>query len=119
MRYVGIKGKVWERVKASVRRREKDCYSCGAKNLQGQNAHSGHYKPVGLVGSNNYWSWHPTFIHLQCGRCNGAGQGMAVEYRKHLVHDYGESVVEEFDAEYRKVRPIKDWQEVINRFNAL
>jgi hypothetical protein len=116
MRYVGKKGKAWEEVKKSVRRREKDCYTCGAKDLQGQNAQAGHYKPVALVGSNNKWSWHPKFIHLQCGRCNGAGAGMAIEYRSHLVRDYSEEEVQEFDNNYRKVNPVKDWDEIIKTF---
>lgn len=116
MRYKGIKGRTWEIVKASIRSREKDCYTCPAKELVGQNAQAGHYKPVALVGSNNFWSWHPMFIHLQCGRCNGAGAGMQVEYREHLVHDYGETMVKEFDDSYRKVNPVKDWDAVMQAF---
>jgi hypothetical protein len=114
-RYNGLKGKAWEAVKRRTRGREKNCYTCPAQNLQGQNAQAGHYKPVALVGSNNRWSWDERFIHLQCGRCNGAGAGMAIEYRAHLVADYGEATVMEFDANYRKVDPVKDWQEVIDR----
>lgn len=119
MRYVGIKGKVWESVVKSVRRNEKDCYTCPAKDLVSYNAQAGHYKPVALVGSNNVWSWHPTFIHLQCGRCNGAGAGMQVEYRAHLVRDYGAVIVKEFDENYRKVNPVKDWGAVKATFDAL
>lgn len=119
MRYVGIKGKAWAAVKASVRRREKDCYTCDNKNLQGKNAQAGHYRPVGHVGSNNRWSWDPRFIHLQCSRCNGAGQGMQVEYREHLIKDYGVDVVNEFDNTFRRVNPVTDWQEIITTFDNL
>ena len=119
MRYKGIKGKAWEAVKRSVRRREVDCYTCTSKGLYGQNAHSGHYRSVALVGSNNVWSWNPKFIHLQCGHCNGAGAGMAIEYRAHLVKDYGEKVVKEFDDNWRKVNPVKDWNAIIETFDAL
>jgi len=41
---------------------------------------------------------------------------MAVEYRAHLVRDYGETVVKEFDDNYRKIRPVKNWQAVIEDF---
>lgn len=116
MRYKGIKGKAWEAVRKYIKGKETDCYTCAARNLQGQNAQAGHFKPVAIVGSNNYWSWHPEFIHLQCGRCNGAGQGMAVEYRSHLVRQYGEAKVIEFEENYRKVNPIKDWQEIIDMY---
>jgi hypothetical protein len=117
MRYVGIKGRVWEVVKASVRRREKDCYTCPNKNLQGRNAQAGHYRPVSHVGSSSQWSWDPRFIHLQCSRCNGAGAGMQVEYREHLVRDYGEDAVADFDNNFRKPKPVTDWQEIIDAFN--
>lgn len=120
-RYVGIKGDAWEAVKHSVRRREKHCYTCTKRDLiaNGLKADSGHYRPVTLVGSNNKWSWHPKFIHLQCSYCNGPGQGMQMEYREHLVRDYGEKIVKEFDDNYRKVNPVRNWQEVIEIFDSL
>jgi hypothetical protein len=74
---------------------------------------------VAFVGSNGVWSWHPTFIHLQCSRCNGAGAGMQTEYRAHLVKDYGERTVLEFDTNYRKVNPVKDWNAVIELIDSL
>lgn len=119
MRWKGIKAKAWEAVKRSVRRREKFCYTCGRGYLIGQNAHSGHYKPVSLVGSNNKSAWNPKFVHLQCWYCNGAGQGMQVEYREHLVLDYGEKIVRQYERDCRKVNPVKDWQGVIDIFNSL
>lgn len=119
MRYKGVKGRVWESVKASVRRREKDCYTCPSKNLIGANAQAGHYRPVSHVGSNSQWSWHPKFIHLQCSRCNGAGAGMQVEYRAHLVKDYGEAIVNEFDSLFRRPKSVKDWNAVRETFDAL
>ena len=119
--YKGKKGKAWEAVKLSTRRREKDCYTCPQKDLlaNGRKADAGHYKPVALVGSNNKLSWEPRFIHLQCATCNGPGQGMALEYRAHLIKDFRESVVEWFEANWRKVNPVKDWDEVIRTFESL
>lgn len=117
MRYAGVKGRAWEAVKRYVRSKEKDCYTCPAKNLEAYNAQAGHYKPVSLVGSNNRWSWHPTFIHLQCGRCNGAGAGMPHEYEARLRREFGDAVVDEFEANYRRVNPIKDWDSIIALFS--
>lgn len=116
MRYRGIKGKAWESVKIFTRVREKDCYTCPARNLEGQNAQAGHFQPVALVGSNNTLSWDERQIHLQCGRCNGAGQGMQVQYRAHLLQDYGEKVVKELEARRWKVDPIKNWQAIIDHY---
>lgn len=120
-RYKGLKGKAWEAVKRSVRSRERDCYTCGRKDLlaNGFQADCGHYKPVAMVGSNNKWSWDERFIHLQCSRCNGPGQGMAREYEQALRMEFGDAVVDEFEASYRRPNPIKNWQEVIDRFDSL
>lgn len=119
MRYTGIKAKAWDAVKKSVRRRETDCYTCPAKDLVSYNAQAGHYLPVGHTGSNNALSWHPRLIHLQCSRCNGPGLGMQNEYRTHLIEDYGEEFVLEVESRRYKTDPIKNWQEVIETFNAL
>lgn len=119
MRYKGQKGKTWESVKLYVRAKEKNCYTCDAKNLHGINAQAGHYLPVGLVGSNNTLSWDERQIHLQCGRCNGVGQGMAVRYRERLVEDYGEATVEELEARRWKIDPIKDWDAVRMHYEEL
>lgn len=119
MRYVGIKGKVWEKVKLYYRENEKECYTCGKKNLVGVDAQAGHYKPVAIVGSNNTRAWDKRFIHLQCSRCNGAGQGEQAVYREHLVKDYGEEVVAEYDRAVRakEVSPVKNWEEVMQSFS--
>ena len=115
LRYHGDKGKAWDAVKKRTREKETDCYTCPLKDLiaNGYKADAGHYKPVALVGSNNQLSWDEHFIHLQCSRCNGSGQGMAVEYRAHLVRDYGEDLVAKFDATWRQVNPVKNWKAII------
>ncbi len=119
MRYKGLKGKAWEAVRLYIRTNEKDCFTCGSKNLQGQNFQCGHYIPVALSGSNNTLSWDEKQIHAQCGRCNGAGQGQQVAYRAHLVTIYGEAMVKELEARRWKVDPIKNWQEIIDRYETL
>lgn len=118
-RYKGEKGKAWQAVKAYIRAKEKHYYTCEDRNLEGQNAQAGHFIPVALAGSNNTLSWDNIQIHLQCGRCNGVGQGMAVAYRARLVKDYGEKAVQELETRRWKVDPIKDWQKVIDYYTSL
>lgn len=123
MRYKGLKGKAWDEVKASVRRREKDCYTCPRKDLiaNGFIPDVGHYRPVAIVGSNNQRAWWPQILHLQCKTCNGAGQGEQAVYRFNLVRDYGETFVAEYDRAVaaKQVLPVKNWQEVIDHFKSL
>ena len=118
-RYKGLKGKAWEAVKRYVRAKEKHCYTCPAQNLEGYNAQAGHYLPVGHVGSNNTLSWDERQIHLQCGYCNGVGQGEQAIYRTNLIRDYGEQTVLELEARRYKVDPIKNWQAIIDHYNTL
>lgn len=119
MRWKGKKAEAWEAVRAYVKSKEKDCYTCEARNLIGQNAQVGHYLPVGIVGSNNTLSWDDKQLHLQCGRCNGVGQGESVRYRAHLVKDYGEKGVRALEARRKKISPVKNWQEVIDYYESL
>lgn len=121
MRYKGIKGKVWEAVKAWSRRNYTNCYTCPAEYLEGQNAQAGHYRPVAIVGANNKKAWDKRFIRLQCGRCNGAGQGQQVTFRRNLVKEHGEKIVAQFDKEVnaRKVDPVENWQEIIEEYEKL
>lgn len=119
VRYKAQKGKAWLAVKNYVRAKEKNCYTCDAKNLTGINAQAGHYLPVALVGSNNRLSWDERQIHLQCSRCNGVGQGMGVSYRIHLLEEYGESIVQELEGRQRKIDPVKDWKVVIEHYEKL
>lgn len=119
MRWKGDKGKAWESVKKYTRRVSMDCYTCTKKKLTDPNA--GHYFPVAIVGSNNALSWDYRFIHTQCSYCNGPGQGMQESYRRHLIKDYGESVVEEYEkAVYaKKVNPIKDWKSIKTFYDSM
>lgn len=119
VRYVGIKGKCWNEIKRICRTRFKDCYTCPSKDLVGQNAQAGHFLPVALVGSNNTLSWDLVQIRLQCGRCNGAGQGMQVVFREKLVLELGEEAVREIEKRRWKVDPVKNFNELLAELKAL
>lgn len=121
MRYKGEKGKAWEKIKEFNRAREDRCYTCGKRNLIGIDSQSGHYRTVAIVGSNNTRAWDERFIHLQCSRCNGPGQGEQAKYKERLVSDYGIDVVAEYDrlVDAKAVSPIKNWKEIIEKYENL
>ena len=118
MRYKGIKGKVWEIVRSYIKKREKNCYTCGKMNLEGIDAQCGHYRTVAEVGSNNTRCWDKKVIHLQCSYCNGPRAGAQAKYRARLVQDYGKKWVDEYDREVdaKKYSAIKNWQTIIDNF---
>ncbi len=121
MRYKSEKGRAWEEVKAWSRRKWKDCFTCPAKDLHSYNAQAGHYRPVAIVGSNNNLAWDERFIRLQCGHCNGAGQGEQVKFRERLVRELGEEVVAEFDRQVdgKFVNKVVSWEAVAEKFKNL
>jgi hypothetical protein len=118
-RYTGKKGLAWEAVKRWSRRIWSDCYTCGAPNLTSYNAQAGHCWPVAIVGSNNTLSWEPRQIRLQCGRCNGPGQGEQAIFEKKLEVELGKKVFAELKARRYKTDPIKDWVAVRVFFDSL
>lgn len=85
------------------------------------NAQAGHYRPVAIIGSNNQKAWDERFIRLQCGRCNGPGQGEQVIFRYNLVKELGEATVAKYDLEVaqKKVDPVKDWKSIRLHFDSL
>jgi len=120
-RYKGDKGKAWKSVKEWTRRTYTNCYTCPAQHLVTYNAQAGHYRPVAIVGSNNKLAWDSRFIRLQCGRCNGVGQGEQVRFRTRLVKEHGEDVVAEYDRQVdgKFVNPVKDWKGIKRHFDEL
>jgi hypothetical protein len=121
MRYKGDKGKAWEAVKRWCRRTFQHCYTCPAKYLVGINCQTGHYQPVGIVGSNNKLAWDENFIRMQCSHCNGVGQGMQVIFRENLVKEHGEVMVAEFDRQVagKFYNAVKNWVEIKEHFDSL
>jgi hypothetical protein len=117
MRYTGKKGIAWNWIKKIMRKKYRHCYTCPARDIISYNSQSGHYQPVGLVGSNNYLAWDTDFIRLQCGHCNGVGQGMQNIFRENLVEEHGEEKVAEFDRQVKAktVNPVKDWDSLISK----
>lgn len=121
MRYRGIKGRAWEAVKAWTRRTWTDCYTCGARNIEGKNAQAGHFWPVALNGMNNNRSWDERFIRFQCGYCNGMGQGMQSAFEEKLIAEHGKKLVAQYkkDSFGKKVDPVKDWNAIIEKFDSM
>lgn len=67
-----------------------ECYTCGAKNLQGSNKQLGHVPwPKSTLSAGTKYDMR--FLRWQCMRCNIHGGGMgAVAYAKMLAENPGE-----------------------------
>lgn len=75
------------------------CYTCGKKVFYKRNTlglrhgECGHY--VSRV--NKSLRYDETNCHIQCYYCNEQLRGNFIEYRKHLIKEFGEKVVEDME----------------------
>lgn len=76
------------------------CYTCGRVVDVIHKGDSGHFKSRGSGGSSGLY-FDERAIQLQCKACNGFEGGRPAEYRKALVNDYGEEVVQELELKHR------------------
>lgn len=70
------------------------CFTCGSY-CAGKNRQAGHYHADAVCG----WGlrFHPLGIHIQCGRCNGMGEGEGALYQQRMVEVYGEEIVRQIN----------------------
>ena len=98
--------------------RERDagnpCISCG-RHHQGQ-YHAGHYQSVGA---------HPEMrfdeknCYLQCAPCNNHLSGNIIEYRKTLLSQYGQSLLDYLEGAHKpKHYTIDDIKEITKKYRA-
>ena len=73
---------------------------------------AGHYRPVGLVGSNNNLSWDDMNIHCQCTVCNNQGEGEQEKMGRYISRKYGEKIRQSLEKREHKVDKVEDWQKI-------
>ena len=117
MRYKGVKGKAWEKVRKYIIERDGGvCITCGKRQEDGWQMQAGHFQPVGYVGSNNRLSWDEDNIYAQCSYCNGPGQGRTDVMAHVLRARKGKAFVDTLQQRAHKVDPLRDWQSVIDEY---
>ena len=73
-----------------IRDKDKGCYTCGT-NSPDIEYHAGHWVPQKRSDSRRFVLKN---IHKQCNKCNTYLGGMPLEYRQHMIADYGLGYVE-------------------------
>lgn len=100
-----MKRKLWQLFAAYVKARDgNECFSCGAKGLEGSNWHAGHLFPGGSCALIRY---EPKNVHSQCGRCNIFLRGNAAAYADRFIERYG---LVEFQRLSALSRRMKAWR---------
>jgi len=76
------------------------CYTCG-KTFSVKDLQAGHF----IAGRTNGILFDERGVHAQCRGCNLYGGGKPVEYRDHMLDDYGQDVID--DLYYQAKQPLK------------
>lgn len=93
-----------------------DCYTCGAKNLQGSNRQLGHVPwPKATLGANLKYDLR--VLKWQCFRCNINFSGLGgVAYPK-MEREYGKEFMEQLERDRNvSVKAIDFYQQLLEKY---
>lgn len=84
-----------------------NCYTCGAKDIQGSNCQLGHGYPKGALGVSMQYDLR--ILRFQDYNCNINRGGMGAEFWKNLEVEYGEEEADSlyWACKFSKGNPIK------------
>jgi hypothetical protein len=102
---------LWKECKRIVRAREKDCFTCGAKELVGANAQTGHFIPNSTCGA--FLRYDLRNLRLQCMRCNIHGGGQGAEFYKRLVETEGQGYVDQLFHDKERIIDAREHYETL------
>jgi 5-methylcytosine-specific restriction endonuclease McrA len=92
------------------------CYTCGTRKPP-EDMHAGHYVSRRHMSTR----WEVWNVRVQCPYCNTYMEGQRQAYREHLVADYGERQVADWEATRNIVKQwtVEELQEKIATFDRL
>ena len=95
---------------------KKDCYTCPAKNLQGNNCQLGHVPyPKSVLGANLKYDMR--VLRWQCFACNIHRGGAGAEAYKKMLREEGQSFMDLLEQERQKtVKAIDHYTELLEYY---
>lgn len=72
------------------------CCTCSRIIIYNKNCDAGHFIPKSRGGLSGVY-YDERNIHAQCKDCNGFHQGRQVEYRKFMLMNYGQEVIDQLE----------------------
>lgn len=86
--------KLWKLCREIIRKKyPNECYTCGTKNLEGRNLHTGHMLPKASVGANLKYDLR--LLRPQCSNCNIWGGGRGAEFLRNMIIREGQDYVDQ------------------------
>lgn len=103
-----IQRKIWKEVRRIILDRYKhECYTCGAKNLEGSNRQVGHMWSKATLSA--FMKYDLRILRLQCYRCNINCGGRGAEFYARMLKENGQSFMDELERDRQKTVKAMDY----------
>lgn len=113
-----IQRKIWEHCRRIKDKPKVDCYTCGAKELQGSNKQLGHMWSKATLSA--YLKYDLRVLEWQCMRCNIHGGGMGADYYKRKLKEIGEKQMADLEKDRQKtVKAYDFYLELLEKYETL
>lgn len=95
-----------------------DCYTCGAKDLQGSNKQLGHLWSKATLSA--YLKYDMRVLRWQCMRCNCHGGGMGADYYARMLKENGKAFMNKLEQDrQRSVKAYDYYVELLEKYKQL
>lgn len=106
-----IQRKLWELCRqVAFKRFSKDdkvnCYTCGAKDIQGQNRQLGHLWSKASLGA--FLKYDMRVLRWQCYSCNINRGGMGADFRRNMEAEIGKKAMNQLEKDRQITVKAKD-----------
>ena len=95
-----------------------DCYTCGAKDLQGSNKQLGHLYSKATLSA--YLKYDMRVLRWQCFRCNINGGGMGADYYARMLKEKGKAFMDKLEKDRQvTVKAYDFYVELLEKYKKL
>ncbi|HAS92270.1 MAG TPA: hypothetical protein DCS12_08575 [Clostridiales bacterium] len=113
-----IQRSIWQECRRIKDKPIVDCYTCGAKDLQGSNKQLGHMWSKATLGAS--LKYELDILEWQCFRCNINGGGMGADFYKRKLKELGKNRMTELEQMRNKTVKAMDYYiELLEKYKNL
>jgi hypothetical protein len=113
-----IQLKIWQECRRIKSKPIVDCYTCGAKNLQGSNRQLGHMWSKATLSA--CLKYELDILEWQCSRCNIWGGGMGADFYKRKLKEIGKKRMTELEKKrHESVKAYDYYVELLEKYKSI
>lgn len=113
-----LQRQIWEQCRRIKHKDIVDCYTCGAKDLQGSNRQLGHMWSKATLSA--LLKYDLRVLEWQCMRCNVHGGGMGADFYKRKLQELGKKEMQILESDRQKtVKAYDFYLELLEKYKSL